>query len=352
MTAGKENFQPGQEINWKKELRGTELYNLQFSYVLPKDPQSVERYVSAAVYQTLKGIKLMDSGIKDLLQNAPDAEDRMKNYLLIDSGRELVGYSREQAEAVFQGKMAKEAIDKDGDFGIKYGLWSDIFPVDSPIRLDPIKNFPGYLMLTTKLPEISGIKGFPDVLLSREVLYWELPENISSVHELAQKAAVKLGVNFPYFLQSVFDKDEGIFIEAMNSSGHKQMDKVRKNIVYSGIEGFERYTPQEKFKMLSRKERKETLKPAVRELTGRVTSEIGSGDSRADLSLDIVWVDGKVWYNPRKQRNDGEITPSLGDCLDLRIKPIITPHTTHQDLLDIRRKGKILLQDLGVYIEY
>jgi len=351
MTAGKENFQPGPEINWKKELHGSELYNLQFSYILPKDPQSVERYVSAAVYQTLKETKLLDSGIKDLLQNAPGAENRIKIDHIIDTYREFVGYSREQSEAKFQGETAREAIDKNEDFSIKYGFWSDIFPVDSSIRLNHVKNFPGYLMLTTKLPEIGGIKGFPDILLSEFISLQDLSENISSVHELAQKAAVKLGVNFPYFLQSVIDKDEDIFIAAMNSSGHKKMDKVWKNIVCSGEEGFERYTPEDKFKMLTRKERKEALKPSVRELTGRMTSTVESGSSRANLWLDVTWPDGKVWYNPKKQRIDGEITPSISDSINLSIKPIITPQTTNKDLLDIRRQGQALLQDLGVYVE-
>ena len=45
---------------------------------------------------------------------------------------------------------------------------------------------------------------------------------------------------------------------------------------------------------------------------------------------------------------DGEFIPSEYDSIYVGLRPIITPNTTHQELLDIRRKGQALIKELGI----
>lgn len=44
---------------------------------------------------------------------------------------------------------------------------------------------------------------------------------------------------------------------------------------------------------------------------------------------------------------DGEFVPSEHDVIYVGLDPIITPDTTHQELLDIRRKGQSLVKEIG-----
>lgn len=352
MAIGKECPQNRPEINWNKEL-GSELQDHTFSYVIPRDLLVVEQFITAAVYKTLSGEEVASREVQRFIRDSSNIRDEATEYQargLMDQARHIIsgskGYEREQVEAVNQGKKAKEDISKYGRFSVHYDYWMGIVPIKADISLRDIDGYPQHLLLRAKLSEIANISGFPDSLLLREVKKDNLPSSEGSTLDFARKTAERLGVNPSEFLQSMFDKKGIIFVIAMNNCGHTNFDEIRKAIVDSGEEGHKSYSPEEKFNMLSEKEKKAVQEKQKERLSGRTTRELESGESRAIFSVS-TYTGGNVWYNPEKKMIDGEFVPSEYDVIYVELYPIITPNTTHQELLDIRRKGQSLAKELG-----
>ena len=352
MTIGKEGHQDKPEINWNKELR-SELEGHEFSYVIPKNPLVVEQFITAAVYKTLSGEEVASREIQRFIHDSSSITDETMEHQargLMEQARHIVsgskGYEREQAEAVNQGKKAKEDVDKYGRFSTHYDYWMEIVPIKASVSLGAIDGYPQHLLLRTKLSKIANIAGFPDNLLRRGVKQDNLPSSESSILDFARKTAERLGGKPSEFLQSMFDRKGIIFVTAMNNCGHTNFDRIRKAIVYSGEKGHESYSLDEKFKMLSEREKKAVQEKQKEILIGRVTRGLESGKSKAILSISI-YTTGNVWYNPEKKMIDGEFIPSGYDSIYVGLDPTITPDTTHQELLDIRRKGQSLVKELG-----
>jgi len=351
MVLGKEGFQNKPEVDWDKEL-GSELPDPMFSYIIPNNPLVIEKFVTAAVYKTLSGEEIISKEIGRYIHDSPSIKDEVAEHDvrdMMDYTRDILsrstGFHYEQQEAIKQGKKAKADIAEYGSFSANYDYWLGM-PLKSSVNLRPVRGFPEHLSLASKLSEINTMKGFPDDLLYREVNLEKLPKDSNSVFEFAQKSAAKLGVNPSDFMQSMFDKQGIIFVEAMNNCGHTNFDKVRTAIVSSGERGHKTYSPDEMFKMLSGKEKDLVQKPAKEKLNVAITRELESGKSKATFSLN-TWTEGMVWYDSKKQKIEGELIPSKNAAIYLGLRPTITPDTTHPDLLDIRRKGQFLAKDLG-----
>lgn len=343
---------PRPEINWNKEL-GSELQGHEFSYVIPKDPLVIEQFVTAAVYKTLSGEEVASREIQRLIHDSSSIKDEAMEHQargLMEQARHLIsgskGYEREQMEAVNQGKKAKEDVSKYGRFRASYDYWMGIVPIKASVSLGAIDGYPQHLLLRTKLSEIANISGFPNNLLMKEVKQDNLPSSGGSILDFARSTAERLGVNPSEFLQSMFDQSGIIFVIAMNNCGHTDFDEIRSAIVYSGEKGDKSYSPEEKFNMLSKKEKKAVQEKQKERLSGRLTRELQSGKSKAILSIG-TYVTGNVWYSPEKKMIDGEFIPSEYDSIYIGLAPIINPNTTHQELLDIRRKGQALVKELG-----
>lgn len=340
------------EINWNEEL-GSELEGDFFSYVIPKDSLTIERFVTAAVYKTLSGEEIASRERQRFIRDSSVIKDETAEHQargLMEQARHMIsgskGYESEQVEAVNQGKKAKEDISQYGRFSVHYDYWMGIVPIKAGVSLGNIDGYPQHLLLTAKLSKIANISGFPDNLLLREVKKDNLHSSEGSTLDFAQKTAERLGVKPSEFLQSMFEKAGIIFVVAMNDCGHTNFDENRSAIVYSGEKGRKSYSPEEKFNLLSEKEKKAVQKKQKERLSGRITRELESGKSKAILSIN-THVTGNVWYNPGKRRIDGECTPSEYDAIYVGLDPIITPYTTHQELLDIRKKGQALAKELG-----
>ena len=352
MTIGKEGSQNTPEINWNKEL-GSELQGHEFSYVIPKDSLAVEQFITAAVYKTLSGEEVASREIQRFIHDSSSIRDEAMEHQvrgLMEQARHMVsgskGYEREQAEAVSQGKKAKQDISQYGRFSVHYDYWMGIVPIKASVSLGVIDGYPQHLLLRAKLSEIANIAGFPDNLLSREIKQDNLPSSESSILDFARKTAERLGTKPSEFLQPMFDREGIIFVIAMNNCGHTNFDASRTAIVYSGEEGRKLYSPEEKFHLLSRKEKEAVQKKQKKRLSGRVSKELESGKSKAILSIGS-YITGNVWYNSEKKMIDGEFIPSEYDSIYVGLDPIITPNTTHQELLDIRRNGQALIKELG-----
>lgn len=352
MTIGKEGFQNRPDINWNKEL-GSELQGHEFSYVIPKDPLMIDQFITAAVYKTLSGEEVASREVQRFIHDSPNIQDEAMEHQargLMEQARNVIsgskGYENEQMEAVNQGKKAKEDISRYGRFTASYDYWMGIVPIKASVSLGAIDGYPQHLLLRAKLSEIANIAGFPDVLLRREVKQDNLPSSETSILDFARNTAERLGVKPSEFLQSMFDREGIIFVIAMNNCGHTNFDENRSAIVYSGEKGHKSYSPEQKFNLLSKKEKKAVQEKQKERLSARVTREIESGKSKAILSIG-TYITGNVWYNPEKKIIDGEFIPSEYDSIYVGLDPIISPNTTHQELLDIRRKGQALVKELG-----
>lgn len=352
MAIGKEGLQRRPEINWNKEL-GSEIQDHVFSYVIPKDLLMVEQFITAAVYKTLSGEEVAAREVQRFMHDSSNIKDEVIEHQargLMEQARHMIsgskGYEREQEEAVNQGRKAKEDVGKYGRFSAHYDYWMGIVPIKAGVSLRDIDGYPQHLLLTAKLSEIANISGFPDNLLLREVGKDNLPSSEGSVLDFARNTAERLGVKPSEFLQAMFDKEEIIFVIAMNNCGHTNFDEIRKAIVYSSEEGHKSYSLEEKFNLLSREEKKAVQEKQKERLSGRITRELESGKSKAIFSVS-TYTGGNVWYNPEKKMINGEFIPSEYDSIYVGLNPIISPNTTHQELLDIRRKGQSLVKELG-----
>lgn len=263
MAIGKEGLQNRPEINWNKEL-GSELQNHTFSYVIPKDLLMIDQFITAAVYKTLSGEEVASREVQRFIHDSPNIQDETMEHQargLMEQARNVIsgskGYESEQMEAVNQGKKAKGDISRYGRFTASYDYWMGIVPIKASVSLENIDGYSQHLLLRAKLSEIANISGFPDDLLLREVRRDNLPSSESSILDFALKTAERLEVDPSEFLQSMFDKKGIIFVVAMNNCGHTNFDKSRNAIVYSGEKGHKLYSPEEKFNLLSKKEKKQ-----------------------------------------------------------------------------------------------
>ena len=344
---------PEQRIDWVEELRDERAEN--FYYFVSLDPQEVKTFVTAAVYKTLAGHEISDRATSRFMSGSSFARDEETEIVargLIDQVKRITsesnGYQHEWDEAREQGDKAAEAVKRGVSFLASYDYWM-LRPIKASIRLDRMPDFPNHLRLSTSLPEIGDMRGMPDGLLSRRYSAEDVErKNLSdSPVEFFKKVASALSLDPEKLIQDAFNETQKmIFVVAMNDTGHTNFDRVRTAIVYSGDKDHQVYTPQEQFKMLSKKERQLTKEPRQERLFGGMTHQFESGKSKATLSINLH-TGGNVWYDPSEHTVRGEIVPSKYDAVYASLYPKLTPESLHDEILEIRRQAQVLVQELG-----
>ncbi|MDP2638111.1 MAG: hypothetical protein Q8P26_03560 [Candidatus Levybacteria bacterium] len=339
---------PGQQIDWRKEL-GSELQDRIFHYVLPRDPELVKGYVFRAVFKTLTGQEIANEEEHRFMAGSTNIRDEQTEiaarglFATVRSMREQNGFNQDRMEAIAQSKIAEEAIKSGREFSQSYDYWA-MTPIKATIRVRNMSNFKDHVLMTAELATVGSMTGFPQDLLSRSLEFGPV-----DLTQFMEQAAKRLGINNEEMLQRMFDnKGKMAFIKAMNDVGHTNFDKIRSAIAYSGEsygDGRE-YSLDEMFKMVSKRERKLVQLPRDERVHAGLHKPIVFGQSSGVLGIDY-WTEARVWYDPKSKSMKGELTPGEGDAIYANIYSDITPNTSHQDLLGVRRSGQDLARQLG-----
>ena len=342
---------PEQRVDWIEELQDESVRN--FYYVVTPNPDGIRTLITAAVYRTLAGHDLSDRETGRFMAGSDfkDEETEILARGLFDQVRKISeanGYHDEWNEAKEQGEKAAQNIQRGAGFMASYDYWA-LRPIKSSIRLDTLTDSPDHLLLSGPLPEIGELRGIPDNLLTRrysaeDAARKNLPD---SPVEFFKKVATKLDHDQGELVQEAFnDTQKMIFVVAMNDAGHTNFDAKRTAIVYSGDKGHEVYTPKQQYNMLSKKERQLIKQPREERLFIDISHRFEHGNSAATLRISLH-TSGNVWYDPSEHVVRGDITPSEYDAVYASLYPKITPESSHEDMLEIRRQAQALVKELG-----
>lgn len=343
---------PEQRIDWAEELQGENARD--FYYVVAPNPDEVRTLVTAAVYRTLAGHDVSDRETGRFMAGSgfKDEETEITARSLFEQVRKVTseanGYQHEWDEAKEQGEKAAQNVKRGVGFMASYDYWA-LRPVKSAIKLDTLNGFPDHLLLSGPLPEIGELRGIPDNLLSRRYSAEDVErKNLAdSPLEFFKKVATALNLDPEKLIQDAFnDEQEMIFVVAMNDAGHTNFDDVRTAIVYSGDRDHKVYSREEQFKMLSKKEKQLTKKPREERLFGTIAHKFEFGKSTATLRISLS-TRGNVWYDPSEHIVRGEITPSEYDTVYASLYPKLTPDSSHEEILEIRRQAQALVKEQG-----
>lgn len=343
---------PEQHVDWIKELRGEDVRD--FYYVVESDPDKVRTLITAAVYRTLAGHDVSDRETGRFMAGSSfkDEETEIAARGLFEQVRKISsednGYQHEWDEAKEQGEKAAQNVKRGVGFMASYDYWA-LRPIKSTIRLDTLNGFPGHLLLSGPLPEIGELRGIPDNLLSRRYSAEDAQRNnlTDSPVEFFNKVASALDHDPEKLTQEAFSGTQKmIFVVAMNDAGHTNFDAKRTAIVYSGDKGHEVYTLKQQYNMLSQKEKQLIKQPREERLFIDISHRFAHGNSAATLRISLH-TSGNVWYDPSEHVVRGEITPSEHDAVYASLYPKITPESSQDEILEIRRQAQALVKKLG-----
>lgn len=216
-------------------------------------------------------------------------------------------------------------------------------PVKANVSLHDMHDHPEYYLASAKLATSGNLVGFPYNLLSRTL---KREEGRDPLGFLVQ-AVPQLGIDPEQMIQRMYQSEAKMaFIVAMNDAGHTNFDRVRSVIVESGERDHRELTPEEMFQVISKKEKDIVQRPHQERLKAEVTREIKAGQSSGRLELNL-WTQGNIWYDPESKTMRGEVVPDQYDVLYAGLRPLITPNTRHEDLLEVRRQAQTLVKELG-----
>jgi hypothetical protein len=335
-------------IDWRKEL-GSEMQDSHYFYVVHKDPDTVGGFVLRAVYKTLTGDEAVTEGENSFIHDSTNIRDEQTEVLargLMDQVRAIRkangGDDIDREEAVKQSKAAIASMNSTYGFMARYDYWG-MSPIKAGVNLHDMQDHPEYYLASAKLATLGDLVGFPYNLLSRTLKR----EAGSDPLGFLVQAAPQLGIDPEQMIQRMYQSEAKMaFVEAMNDAGHTNFDHVRSAIDYSGERGHRELTPEEMFEMISGKERNIVQRPRQERLKAEVAKEIKAGQSSGRLELNL-WTQGNVWYDPESKTMKGQVVPDQYDVLYANVRPLITPNTRHEDLLEVRRQAQTLVKELG-----
>lgn len=248
----------------------------------------------------------------------------------------------DREEAISQSQRAVEALRRGREFMASYDYWG-CSPIKADISLCHMNGHSSYFLASANLAVVGELIGFPYTLLSRTL---KSESGVNTLDFMTQ-AVSRLEMIPGQVLQRMFDGQARMaFVQAMNDVGHTNFDSVRSAIVYS-YEGEQRLlTPEEMFRMISEQEREIVQRPHQERLSAGATKLIEAGQSSGRLEV-ALHTQGNVWYDPKSKSMKGEVVPGQYDAVYASVRPLITPNTSHKDLLEVRRQAQTLVKDLG-----
>lgn len=348
---------PEADFKWTEELRG-ELQDYTFSYVIKREAPEVQQAITAGVYKTLAGHEVSAKAQNRFIAESTTIRDEETETVargLMDQIRGILsesnGYQYEWDEAKKQGQRAAEAIkrkDTDWVYSQDYDYWA-MRPVKSVIQLWTIEGYPRHLLLSCGLSELGEQMGYPATLLSRDLNAEALRKNNFQglMLDFFQNVARGLDRDADQAVVDMFNGQQKMaFVAAMNDVGHTNFDRVRSAIVYSGDKGHPRYTSKEQWDMLSKREKAIAQRPRAERLYGNLSQALVVGTNRAILRIDY-WTEGEAWYDPSDHNMKGKIDHSQHDVMYANLSPKVTPDSTHEDFLQLRRNAQELVKKLG-----
>ena len=189
----------------------------------------------------------------------------------------------------------------------------------------------------------------PDNLLSRKYSAKDVERKglSKSPVEFFKKVASELNLDPQTLIQEAFNREGNmIFVVAMNDVGHTNFDKVRSAIVDSGDRKRKEYTLEQQYKMLTKNEKQLAQKPREERLFCDIAHRFEAGKSAGTLRISLHTA-ANIWYDPSEHAVRGEIMPSEYDTVYASLYPDLTPESSHEEVLEIRRQAQTLVKELG-----
>lgn len=339
------------EIDWDQELGPEKRYPSNYTYVLPSSIlETVGDFVFNAVLGMLTSDTYYQKWLSDFVRGStstiPDEKTELSVRNQIDEGRTSVGiFARATEEAIRQKSIAVNAVLAGKSYNVFFDYWSPAqIPLKGSVNFNSLQEYPGYILAETQLPKINQLIGFPHIILER---YVEGGSGID-LRGIVARTTNLSGDTLPRIIQDMLDlKAPTVFLDAMESIGrYSELDRLRAGFIYSGRVKNRRFSLTETFNRFTEEEKQYVQRPKEQPFWFELNHIIQTGEGSGRLHVDY-YTNGFICYDPTSKAMTGKIVPSQTDHINTYATSVITPTTTHEGLLRVRREAQDVVKKLG-----
>lgn len=339
-----------QTVDWK-EILGWELEGPEYFYTLKADPQIIQKYVYAATLSTLVGEEVQGFQVRraidgDDLIDDDEIEAMAINHFTPPNKTEYQRKAIEEASQQAQRAVQEfETENDDYSFSASWDYFDYNVPIKTGIDLDPIKGHKGWLRMTAPVGKILETHGFPYTILTRNFSKEDLdramhPPSIDWLKELALELHIEPDTIFDHFANDyIWHSYSGVYLSELDLQQWYDQDQALRALERGETFGeiFKKFPPIAQQRAIG-----------VRfGLGAEVNYPMTFGNSLATLSIS-AYGDGYCRFDPNIGHVVGDIDSNNYDSLYVRLQPVVTPETSHSELLKLRDLGLKLINDLGI----
>lgn len=335
---------------WKKELEDEKFYYAKpFVYRVDKNPQALFAGVTAAVFYTMVDYNLKPGVTFDDVMRARDAGDFSN---IIKSAKSEISATESiedcLTEALDKGMKATQIVfspDWESRYWGKYTAEYEYnFRFGKGIKFEITESTdPNIMLISAQTPEIFGVKGLPETILSREERVegrrrqWsDDAEEALDAYRRFQTIGDKLGIKQ--------EDPEAVLLNLYIGSG---IPRLQDEIW--GCETWEekKAKARELSQTLTSEEREILTQPQMQVIRSSFSREIAVGNQKGMAKIKESFV-GIFTYDPDTHallHNKGEKDET---SLRFTVQPEITSLSTHQSVLALRKAALALTQEIGL----
>lgn len=346
--------------NWAEVLKSGDPGSRRV-YVISPNKQEVFRWVQQAVFKTLTDQELFEPDSPIGFAPTEDLELQFLDIIEKEETAEAkAGYPEAKVEA---NKQAREASGADftrwRPWSVHYDRWQ-AKRLDKDIYLESPND--DFLLLVAPIQEIGEQTGFPRSLIHRgSKTRASEGANMNSTYETYVNNLVALGYD-----RDTVDREiknhaiEQHFYLALGGRGYERVNAILSEHGKPHPRGVKNEAEFNRFfnnriellafvySQLTTEEQERVKQTTRSSLNPRFTQQIKERDQVAELVTGVLIFEADMKYNPDTGQMEIDLSPTKEMSLSVELNPIITPETTHTNLIKLREKTLTQLKTAGI----